>query len=788
MTAEPLGTLASPELIKPPSHPGILGTIEHYHLVKVLGRGGMGVVFLARDGETGREVALKTLRPEYAHSPRVLQRFLSEARHLEALRHPHLMPVLAVRDLKQGAYFVMPYFQQGSLAERLKKGEPLPAEQALGIARQVASALQSAHAKGIIHHDLKPGNVLLKEDGTACLADFGLARTVFNDSFIDVTKEQCEGTAPYMSPAVAAGEAEDTRCDIYGVGALLYEMLTGRRPYEGATLEEVRRKILSGPPQPIRELNPKADPALTRVAEWAMAREQRERYAGMRDLAGDLDRIERGEPPLGPHGQWKAPRRWQELLRGRSLAVGGLAALGVLVAFLVWLQQPSLAVADSLVLKEVQVSGLFLADWDADKLPEIFVMGTNGACLVYSCEGKLEATLSPRTPVAGLLHLRGVQDFDRDGNPDVLLSWADNEKTHLAAYNRIKFELVRFSVKDEYFDHPQHGRVHTTLTSYCLTDLDHDGRREMLVTMLTGWSHGRGLACFDAETGSLLWEQRTAANPLGIMPVDLDGDGKDEVLLGSAAVGNRISRDDGTDDGHCYLSAISHTGALLWRVQLGDMFCRCEPLLLPQPSGRNPRLYAVVHASSEPRRKVGLGVGYLVELDASGREIARYDAGVSITSTLVDDLDEDRKPDILATDEQGVLHVLDADLRPIARKEITRNAFSSVRLSLVAITNLTGDRAKHIAVASSQGERVSGENVGNNLTDVIVEFWHNNSIQVWDRNLQKVAEHVVETKAKTGPHWTVQVADWDNDGIHEIVSVWTDTATWESECSVLKLY
>jgi len=135
------------------------------------------------------------------------------------------------------------------------------------------------------------------------LCDFGLARTVFNDSVVDPRDRQCEGTAPYMSPAVAAGEAEDTRCDIYSLGAMLYEMVTGSPPYTGLTLQAILDRILAGPPTPVRALNPDAPPGLVRVIEGAMARDLRDRYAQMSDVVAELDRLAEGKDTVGPHGK-----------------------------------------------------------------------------------------------------------------------------------------------------------------------------------------------------------------------------------------------------------------------------------------------------------------------------------------------------------------------------------------------------------------------------------------------------------------------------------------------------
>ncbi len=305
-------------VIDPPTHPGVLGAIGRYDVLGILGEGGMGVVLLARDPATSRQVAIKVVRPELVRNTSAVHRFLVEAHHQQRLSHASVLPILEVSDKPESPYFVMPFAERGNLATLIRPGQPLDTDLVLEVAKQVAEALLYAHSKGIIHRDLKPANILLTDaeqaeaargasEGAfhAYLSDFGLVRTVYNDSFVDVRRDQCEGTAPYMSPAVAAGEAEDTRCDIYSFGALLYEMLTGRPPYRGRTTEQILHQILTEQPAPINQLNPKAPLGLVKVAEGAMARELRDRYAHMSDIVDDLQRVAEGHDPLGPHGAGK---------------------------------------------------------------------------------------------------------------------------------------------------------------------------------------------------------------------------------------------------------------------------------------------------------------------------------------------------------------------------------------------------------------------------------------------------------------------------------------------------
>jgi serine/threonine protein kinase/sugar lactone lactonase YvrE len=306
----PVGELIAQRMLLPPPRPGVLAMLDHFEVLRVLGGGGMGVVLLARNSHTGHEVAVKLIRSHLVTDQQMVHRFLKEAGHLKKLRHINIVPVEEISERADAPYFAMPYFEKGSLGNRIKPGQPLNAPTIVDMAMQVADGLSFAHRSGIIHRDLKPANILVGANDRVCIADFGLARTVFNDSIVDAANRQLEGTAPYMSPAVAAGDAEDTRCDIYSFGALLYEMLTGQPPYKGNSTKEILDKIIAGPPQPIKSLNPAADERLVSVAEKAMARQLRDRYADMRDVLKDLEQIKEGKNPL----ESKKPGRAQHFL------------------------------------------------------------------------------------------------------------------------------------------------------------------------------------------------------------------------------------------------------------------------------------------------------------------------------------------------------------------------------------------------------------------------------------------------------------------------------------------
>jgi serine/threonine protein kinase len=351
-------------LIAPPPRPGLLGALDKYELIREIGRGGMGVVLLAQDPTRHNKLfAIKIVRPDIAGNPRAVHRFLVEARHMADLAHPHVLPVLEVSDRREGCYFIMPYMPGGSLTGKLAAGQPLDRATTLRVAIGVAKALRFAHDKGIIHRDLKPDNVMIDEQGEPLLSDFGLARTTFNDSIVDVRQSRREGTLPYMPPEIARGEAGDTRCDIYSFGALLYEMLTGKPPYGGA-LDSASPPVLAGPPPAIASVNPDAPADLVAIADGAMHRELRDRYATMADALDDLESAAAGRRPVGPH----PPRRrstWRT-----TVLTGAAVVLLVLLAQRVvpWLSRTTPAPSASRPIAQAGSTALIDDGFDGSEL------------------------------------------------------------------------------------------------------------------------------------------------------------------------------------------------------------------------------------------------------------------------------------------------------------------------------------------------------------------------------------------------------------------------------------
>ena len=278
---------------------------DRYTVERELGRGGMGRVFLARDLKHGRDVAIKTLHPELASSV-VGQRFLQEIETAARLTHPHILGMHDSGEAQGLLFYIMPYVEGESLRERLKREGRLPLRDALAIAREVADALVYAHARGIIHRDIKPENILLLSGSHALLTDFGLARAVHTAVSRRMTPTGLAiGSPLYMSPEQARGDRDtDGRADLYSLGCVLYEMLSGSPPFDGPTAQAVlRRKLAEGPP-PLRRLRPEVPLTLESVVGKAMAPAPAERHQTAEELAEALSAGFHSSGPLRRY--WKS--------------------------------------------------------------------------------------------------------------------------------------------------------------------------------------------------------------------------------------------------------------------------------------------------------------------------------------------------------------------------------------------------------------------------------------------------------------------------------------------------
>jgi serine/threonine protein kinase/Tfp pilus assembly protein PilF len=321
-------------------------TISHYRILATLGRGAMGTVYRAEDTRLGRIVALKFLSDEHLQDPLAVGRFQREARAASALNHPNICAVYDIGE-HAGRHFIAMEFLEGVPLHELIARGALPTDRVLELGVELADALQTAHTKGFIHRDIKPANIFVTERGHAKLLDFGLSKALDWPAIpVGSTEEQLSdpgavlGTLAYMSPEQVRGEQLDGRTDIFSLGAVLYEMTTGRRPFPGSTSGTICEAILNRTPIPVGRVSPESPQRLEETINKALEKDRSLRYQNASELRADLQRLKRdkdgsavslpeGAAPHGGSTHWW--RRWPAIVAGAVVLAALLVAGGQIV-------------------------------------------------------------------------------------------------------------------------------------------------------------------------------------------------------------------------------------------------------------------------------------------------------------------------------------------------------------------------------------------------------------------------------------------------------------------------
>lgn len=266
--------------------------IGPYHLIKKLGEGGMGAVFMAKVRATGAQVALKTLPKKYCEDKSYIKRFQREAAVGLELDHPNIVRILTVGEDRGIHYMSMELVLGGDLKKAIKKHGRLGERLALNIIHKVAMALDHAHQKNVVHRDVKPSNIMFTRDGVVKLSDFGLVKSLSKQTSVLTRAGLAVGTPHYISPEQARGVNDvDIRADIFSLGATLYHLVTGKKPFMGANALEVMTKVVKGKKRPVIELNPRLSAGCVALINQMMATKRSDRYSSPALLVADMERV-----------------------------------------------------------------------------------------------------------------------------------------------------------------------------------------------------------------------------------------------------------------------------------------------------------------------------------------------------------------------------------------------------------------------------------------------------------------------------------------------------------------
>jgi WD40 repeat protein/tRNA A-37 threonylcarbamoyl transferase component Bud32 len=428
-----------------------------YELLRELGRGGMGIVYEARQASLNRVVALKMLLPSRLGSPMELERFRLEAEAVAALDHPHILPLYGVGSCQGQPYFTMKLAEGGALAARISDRQfHLAVREAVALLVQIARAVHYAHQRGIQHRDLKPGNILLDGAGRPYVSDFGLAK--FRDRHANLTiSSTVLGSPAYMAPEQAAGNTKQitTAADVYSLGAILFELLVGRPPFQGATALETMRQVAEQEPPSPRSLDPKIDRDLDTICLTSLSKEPAKRYASAEALAEELERWLGGEPilaraitPLEKFGRWCRRRPAQAALAASvGLALVAVTTVSTVSAVRVSAARRVAVTANQQLTAANERLAATLNELELGRVQQLFASGDSAAALALlgrvlreepanrvAAEYLLNALLDQNIACPGsppLAHLREVEcaRFSHDGR--LLATASQDTAAHL---------------------------------------------------------------------------------------------------------------------------------------------------------------------------------------------------------------------------------------------------------------------------------------------------------------------------------------------------------------------
>ena len=491
-----------------------------YTIIEELGRGGMGVVYKAEDTKLRRTVALKFLPSELTHVPEVHERFTREAQAAAALDHPNICTVYEFDQAEDTNFISMAYIEGQSLRKKIASA-PLELEEAMKIVTQVAEGLQEAHKKGIVHRDIKSANIMVTEKGQAKIMDFGLARVT--ESTLVTQEGMTMGTVTYMSPEQARGEKVDQRTDIWSLGVVLYEMLTGQLPFKGEHEQAVIFSILKEKPKPITDLKADIPLSIEQIVNKALEKDPDKRYQRIEELLDDLKSISAG---IVPEDIKARLRKAMLQRRKRTILYAGAAGLVIILAVLGF----TLFKAPPETIDSIAVLPLENLTGSAEQ--EYFVDGVTDELIGQLGQISGLRRVISRTSVMQYKNTdKSLPEIAHELNVDAILEGAvyqigDNVSIKLQLFDALPEER---SLWTERYDRPatevlvMYGEVARTIADQIQVKLTADemsrfaGARRVNPTAyeacLLGWSHWSKLSPADLETAQQYFELALEEDP-----------------------------------------------------------------------------------------------------------------------------------------------------------------------------------------------------------------------------------------------------------------------------------
>ena len=403
--------------------------ISHYRIVAKLGGGGMGIVYKAEDTRLNRFVALKFLPDEVESDPQAITRFRREAQAASALNHPNICTVYDIGE-QDGRHFIAMELLEGQTLQARIGARPIPLEAFLHLALQIADALEAAHRQGIVHRDLKPSNIFVSARGDAKILDFGLAKRLQLASLDSADtptitgsitlRGEIVGTLGYMSPEQVQDKDVDARSDIFSLGAVLYEMATGKPAFTGDSTATIIAEILRGNPKPAKALNSEVPDELQRILSKALEKDRADRYQSANDLMIDLRRLKRESSKTGISLQTKSTdSTWRP---GRAMGLSALAVAALLLGFLIVTVNAPSTVTGPLISEQITFSP------DLKDGP----IATDGSRLYFYSEGnpvEMSAKGGPMSPLRASLAGMSILDISPEASQILALKPDLNDET-----------------------------------------------------------------------------------------------------------------------------------------------------------------------------------------------------------------------------------------------------------------------------------------------------------------------------------------------------------------------